>query len=272
MPNQQLPGVLTLLRDAWSLYMHKLGIFVGIMVLPALVTLLFGIFTGGALISFGAFVEGGWFAPLIAAGVAVFLILLIAQTWAQAALLYAIKDSNDGAGIVEAYGRAVRKLPSYWWISILVGLITMGGFLLFIIPGILFAVWFSLALFILIAEDVRGMDALLKSREYVRGMWWPVAWRFIFISILSIIVYLVLGFAFSFLGDPLGSEAANLVAGLLWTPLLITYTFSVYTHLKALKGELVFSPTKKQKTGFIIVGIIGLLFIPAIVLLSLAAI
>jgi len=55
--------------------------------------------------------------------------------------------------------------------AIILGFLGTGGFLFLIIPGIIFLVWFIFAQFIIFAEDDRGMNAILKSKEYVRGKW-----------------------------------------------------------------------------------------------------
>lgn len=63
-----------------------------------------------------------------------------------------------------------------WWIfmgtAILAGLAMLGGFLLFIIPGIIVTVWFMFASYAVIFEDKRFVDALNYSRSLVQGRWW----------------------------------------------------------------------------------------------------
>ncbi|MFH1232884.1 MAG: hypothetical protein V1651_03435, partial [Patescibacteria group bacterium] len=52
--------------------------------------------------------------------------------------------------------------------------------------------------------------------------------------------------------------------GLFLTPLIMTYLFLVYNNFKDIKGNVVFTPTKKSKTIFIAIGIFGILIIPII--------
>lgn len=130
--------------------------------------------------------------------------------------------------------------------------IALGGFLLLIIPGIIFAVWFSLAEFVLIAEDLRGMDALLKSREYVKGMWKNVFLRFLFLGVLSFIVATIASFIF---GLPKISFIEKISQFLIWlflTPLAYTYVFLVYSNLKKPEGRIclyAFQRTKVKIPG-----------------------
>jgi len=263
-----LPGATAIFGQAWTIYKQRLGTFLGVMVIPMLVSIMVSaILIGGGLLSISLLLSkftAGGIGLLILSAILFFVIIFISQVWGQIALLYAVKDSQERIGVVESYRRGWHKIFSYWWVSLLVGFITLGGFFLLIVPGIIFAVWFSLAAFVLIAEDLKGMSALLKSREYVKGKWGSVFWRFFFIGVISFIISLVPILIFSFLKIPFGEEISRFVIGLFLTPLTMTYAFLVYSNLKAIKGEVVFVPTRGKKATFIIIGILGILIIPAI--------
>ena len=268
-----LPGATAILRQAWLLYRHRLRTFLGVMIIPMLV-LIIGVI---AIINVDGLLKSTPLSSIFAAGGVVLLIILavtffmivyISLTWGEIAMLYAIKDGQEGIGVAEAYRRSWHKMLSYWWISILVPFITMGGFLLFVVPGIIFAVWFSLAKFILVAENLKGMNALLKSREYVKGKWSGVFWRFLFIDVLSLIVFLAMTFVLRLIPNSKYVEyVTRFIIGLFFTPLATAYRFLVYSNLKALKGEISFAPKRGQKAKFIIVAFLGFLFLPAILFL-----
>ena len=63
-----------------------------------------------------------------------------------------------------------------WWIfigtAILAGLAMLGGFLIFIIPGIIVTVWFMFASYAVIFEDQKFIGALNYSKSLVQGRWW----------------------------------------------------------------------------------------------------
>lgn len=267
-----LSGVTTILGQAWILYRSRLGTFLGVMITPMLVLIgLSAVLAGGGLLGStllsSKFAAGG-IGLLILLAIVFFLAIFISQAWGQTALLYAIKDSQERIGVRESYRRGWHKILSYLWLSFLVGFITIGGFLLLIIPGIIFTVWFSLAMFVLVAEDLKGMNALLKSREYVRGIWGGIFWRFFFIGALYLIISSVPVFIFSFLKIPLGAEISRFVIGLFLTPLVMTYSFLVYSNIKAVKGEITFAPTRGQRTTFGVIAILGILAIPAFIFLT----
>jgi hypothetical protein len=70
---------------------------------------------------------------------------------------------------------ALKRLPAVMWVSLLVFLATVLGFILLIIPGIYLTVAFALALPVLLLEDQRGSKALGRSRKLIEGRWWRVA-------------------------------------------------------------------------------------------------
>lgn len=163
-----LPSATAIFGQAWAIYKQRLGTFLGVMIIPVIVMIvLLAISAGGGFLSISLlsskFAAGG-IGLLILVAILFFVVALISQVWGQAALLYAIKDSQEGIGVGEAYRRGWHKIFSFWWVSLLAVFITLGGFLLLIVPGVIFAVWFSLAAFILIAEDLKGMNALYEKQ------------------------------------------------------------------------------------------------------------
>jgi hypothetical protein len=233
-----LTGPFDLLKEAWDLYKARIGTFLGVVLLPMLVLFLLVVL----------FVIGG----------------IVIQMWGQVALVVAVRDSSEAIGIKESFRRGRSKILSYWWLMCLSGLIVMGGYMLFVIPGVVFSIWFSFALYVLVSEDVRGMNALLKSREYVKGRWWAVFGRLLFIGLVSFTVYVVPSILFEFLDLSWVGSIYSWLVSLVLTPIVVAYSFLLYENIKSVKGDFEFTPTTKSKVAFIVVGILGFLVIPAI--------
>jgi Uncharacterised protein family (UPF0259) len=66
------------------------------------------------------------------------------------------------------YGRLIA-------VDVLFAAIVLAGFVLLIVPGIVFYVWFSLAGVVVKVEQRGVTEALRRSRELVRGNFWRVA-------------------------------------------------------------------------------------------------
>lgn len=111
--------------------------------------------------------------------VVMLLVFGIASLWFVAYIyktnFYTLTDQNI----------SIRKTVGHLFaVLFLTGLITLFGFLLFIIPGLIFLVWFSFAAIIAVIEG-KGVSAIKESKALVAGRFWPVAGRLFVLSILT---------------------------------------------------------------------------------------
>lgn len=188
--------------------------------------------------------------------------------WSFVALLFAIKEREERIGVFESYKKSFPKLLSFIWISILVASITSGGLLLLIIPGIVFAVWFSLAIYVLVSEDLKGMKALFRSKQLVQGYWWKVFWRFFFIYLIASLI-LSTPSIFQHLKIPFVIVFDILLYPLV-IPFLIVFGFLLYENLRQIKEGTVFEEPKiGTKIVFLLIAILGFLVPVLLVLVSI---
>ena len=163
------------------------------------------------------------------------LLFIIIAIWAKAALLFTIKDSEEKIGIRESFKRSKKYIAPYFLVSILVGLVSFGGVILFIIPGIIVCTMVMFSLFVLVCEDVRGMDALAKSREYIRGQWLPVFGRVLLIALIFLVLSMI----------PL---LGAFISMLFLTPFMMVYIYTMYKNLKEIRGEITLAQTSKSNS------------------------
>ena len=132
----------------------------------------------------------------------------------------------------------------------------MGGYVLLIIPGVIFSIWFSLAAFILIGENITGMNALLKSKKYVEGYWGSVFWRFLFFIILLgglLVILIIVSGASKTIGEFLKE-----ILSLFGVMMGYIYGYRIYYYLRNIKEDLVFIPSQEEEMWFTVVGIVGM--------------
>jgi len=274
-----------LLKESWGIYKARFKIFIGIVLASMIVAMIFvGIVIAGTLgIQF--FNSPAMFILLIP----LFFGMIILQYWSQASLIYAVKDTEENIGIKESYRRGWHKIGSIFWVGLLSGIIVMGGYLLLIIPGIIFAIWFSLTAIIVVAEDLGGMNALLKSKSYVTGYWWEIFWRLLFLGLILggiSLIFGIPGWIINFVAGLTKSTSLSAVGAIvsfagsivsfLLAPLTVIYTFLIYKNLKAIKGDIAPVFSSGEKIKFIIAGFLGVLLffgfiIGSIVLVSLSS-
>jgi len=149
-----LPGVDNLLKRSWRIYKERFWVFLGITILP--MVFLIPLFLISLLFSEGVFEKN------LVLGTFLFLIslalVIIGNIWSLVSLLYAIKDREERIGIGDSFKRGWPKISSFFWILLLISFINTGGFLLFILPGIIFYIWFFFTMYVLVSENFQGMN------------------------------------------------------------------------------------------------------------------
>ena len=245
-----------LFNDAFEVYKERFGTFFGIIFL----SLLLVVTTVAVVAAIGlalSFVFPGKKQALVAVGVLIGSIPFFAAVfWGMAAFVFSVTDST--LGIKEAFGKGWRSVWSFVWLYSIMGFIITGGYLLFVVPGVIFSVWFAFCQFILARDNVRGMDALLRSREYVRDMWFEVFGRLAVVWLAS----LFLG-AIPFLGPLLS---------LLFAPFVMVFTFLIYEDLAGIKGaSLSYQNATGAKCKWVGVGALGYVVLPLIVIAMFGA-
>lgn len=232
-PNQQvqsLPGIGQLAGEAWRVYKQKLRILLGLMLIPMALSLLSSFLQGNPS------EETKSVSPLF---FPIWLALIIIGLWTTVSLFYVVNNRDKEVSFKEAMANGWPRIIPFFWVSFLTGLISIVGFILLIIPGIIFSVWYVFSEYIFFAEDLRGMAALKRSKELVKGFWWKVLWRFLgfgFIMFLIMIPVMIVTAILGSLGLWPVSAILTAILNVLIAPLGIVYGFMVYENLKRVKG------------------------------------
>lgn len=206
-------------------------------------------------------------------GFLVALAALIISALVNLGILYAVVENTP---VLKSIKKAWRNIWGYWWIMILSGLIVMGGAIFLLVPGIIFAVWFMMAQYIFVLENKRGLDALLRSKEYVQGHGWDIFGKIMYFILISLIILIAAAIGGTLLALLLGAQSTNTVMALalgILTVLGMYYYFAIFEELRRLKPELRDRPVSGKKSWWIAATVWGLVGAPAIIaLISMAAV
>jgi hypothetical protein len=167
-----------------------------------------------------------------------------------------ISESNTGVLNSLTYG--FKNFGKYFWTNIIAGLIISTGFFLFIIPGFIWLIAFGFATAVIASEGIWGLQALLRSREYVRGRWYQVAGLVFGYGLLVGIPLIVISIIPHFLhqASTISFIIQSVITFLIF-PLSTAYTFNLYKYLKTTRPNI----EVKGKTGLIVAAIAGLILI-----------
>jgi hypothetical protein len=181
--------------------------------------------------------EAAWsvgIAGLVAAlaGVVMFLVLTGAITRAVAA-----EVAGEDPGVEQSYRFGFHRLGSVLLVSVLVGLATVAGLILFIIPGIYIGVRLAVSIEALVVEGRRGTQAMGRSWELVGGHWWHAFGTLLVAGLLTGVVNAVITTPFSNTSWLVQAVAAA-VATVITLPYGVLVGVLLYLDLRARKENL----------------------------------
>lgn len=218
----RLLGAKELLKRSWQIYKARFIIFILISAVSLVAVPLSFVNPTAFLVFFPVFIL--WFFVVIFLGL-----------WTATAMLYAIKDRNLKIGFKESFKRGLHKIWPSLGTNALVGLAVLGGLILLIAPGFIFAIWFAFASYLVVAENLSGKKALSRSKQLVKGSFWAVVGRSLVLGIIMIVISLILNSLFSFMfGKDIGSAISS-IASIFIAPFTTIYMVLIYEELKKIK-------------------------------------
>lgn len=225
----KLSPIRTLFAASYAAYRPAMMHLIAFEVLPMLVMMVFG------ALAFATSLAGVPAAAvaIILIGVIFTIIISICVGIAMIKRVHTPRASLDLRASLEA--TRPLFLP-YLFVGLLVAVFVLIGFILFIIPAIVIGVWLSFSYFVLVLEGVRGMEALKTSKEYVRGLWFPIFGRIIvlvvgmmaFMTVLTVILEIIFGKGGI-------TDLLTTIVNLVISPFALVYFYHLYMDVKRVK-------------------------------------
>jgi hypothetical protein len=166
------------------------------------------------------------------AGILMYLVLTGAITRAVAA-----EVAGQDPSVEQSYRFGFHRLGSVLLVSVLVGLATIGGLILFIIPGIYIGVRLCVSIEALVVEGRRGTEAMGRSWTLVGGHWWHAFGTVVVGGLLTGIVNALITAPFGGTGWFVQAVAAA-VATVVTLPYSAVVGVLLYLDLRARKESL----------------------------------
>ena len=166
------------------------------------------------------------------AGLLMYLVLTGAITRAVAA-----EVAGEDPSVEQSYRFGFYRLGSVLLVSVLVGLATIGGLILFVIPGIFIGVRLAVSIEALVVEGRRGTEAMGRSWSLVGGHWWHAFATLLVAALLIGIVNAVITTPFSGMSWVVQALAAA-VATVVTLPYGVLVGVLLYLDLRARKENL----------------------------------
>ena len=268
-----------LFRRTWQIYKSRFWIFLGIIVIPALITTILTT----AIVFLGGFSIKSLFFSVLYGDLSLYffvalLILIFSSvtfSWIFMSLIYANQLADGRKKLIECLKLGWFKIVSSIWIYLLICICILGWNILLVffgvflmiqfsvpwqliwiigfMPSMLFLTWFVFGFYILATEKLKGTRALVRSKELVKGYGWRVFASIFLIWATALSLQWFTEFI-PHIGNYLG-----LLLPILYLPFLISFLSVLYRDLRDAKKDQPMTGSRK-KTAIII--IISLLLIP----------
>lgn len=247
MEEARLKSPLAIIRETLSLAFRREHVWL-LLVLgaaPQIVSIVFSALVGYYGGQFDArtslnqlFASTGGFgvAAAIVGLVIVVIGLSVASTWYTALLyhVYAGVALGKKLTIAVAMQLAWRSLKRLFWTYLKVSFFTGLGYLLFIVPGVLFTVWYSFApLAAVVEEDT--VDAMAQSKRMVQGRFWKLVGRSVVLVLLYTAPQYVLSFFHPYAG--VAWQVTSPIFGLMYLLLYLDFKRTCITTPAVLQAQ-----------------------------------
>jgi len=113
----------------------------------------------------------------------------LVSLWSQTTTYYAIFRKTESEK--EVFKLGFKNMPKLFLVSIVVGLIIFLGMILLVIPAIIFAVWYSFSILLVLDKGVGIGQALKQSKSMVSGRFWKILGRSVVFGLFSFTIAIV---------------------------------------------------------------------------------
>ena len=172
-----------ILSEAFRIYRENAG---NLILIVAAVVVPLSFISAVAVRLFDVTVAGA----IIAAAIGVIIWAILQAAMLRGAAQATIGDPVD---IEASYRWGLNRFGSVLLVAVLVGIVVGVGFLLLIIPGIIFLVFLSVSEPSLIVENRRGTEAMSRSWNLVRGQFWHALAVILVAAIIAGVIQGILG-------------------------------------------------------------------------------
>ncbi|MBU1045780.1 hypothetical protein KJ616_01500 [Patescibacteria group bacterium] len=262
---RKLSGVGELFKESFRVCKDRIRTFLGVAVISILgyIVIAFMSIAGFLSLAF-ALSLGKWFIPILIA-IILLLVLVFVELWPLLAIVYAVEGRKQRRGVKESLKKGWKKIHSLFWILLLQSILAELGFIIVLLmsivsaPTLLFIplliaaavwslivwTWFVLAIPILVAENLKGTVALVRSKQLLKGNWGSVFWRLFVMSIFIGGIAWLGGAAFGLV--PYGYIPDGIL-NIFLLFFILTFLFLLYEDLKKIEIESIL-PGERSDTN-----------------------
>lgn len=244
MPEEKFISISDLFSKSWEVYKTIFWKLIGMSLLAVLgylpAAFVFGMIAATVSLSpsLGATTSNIIYIVLGLVGLAAAIFGMYFYLIAQVGLYLLIKDRNPEQKVWQTFKIARPLALNFFGTNLLTAIFIFLWSLLFIVPGIIMAVFYTFVPWIFILEGLEGKVAMRRSKELVKGKWWPVFWRGL---VPALIVWIIFGIPAALIqpdtqADKTYSSFMNILS-IIISPFFLAYTYYMFVSLVNFKNK-----------------------------------
>jgi len=231
-----------IIKNSWELFAknwRKLLVYMVLLLLPSVALSVLGIVSLYMSAYFPSSTLSTSIIIMVVAAASLVFTLWTAVAFAKV-LFNCLKNQEVGEW-KSVYSSSSGLIWPVIYTSFLVSLIVLGGTLLFVIPGIIFMIWYAFSFYAVVFEGKTWMQALSASKSLVVGRWWSMLWRLFLPGLIfgllagvvtTLVSYLIELIPLSAVINAVVESIANSVINIIITPVTAAASLILYISAK----------------------------------------
>lgn len=242
MAKQDMESIGGLLGKSWRVYRDNLSKFITLIILYTLPWLAVGLVTTLFKAANYLLENNTVWLVLINIFLAVLmlgglLLGIVVYFSSQAAIFVLVQKEKTKLSVSKLFYEGKKYAWDYFVLGLFSTLLIFLWTLLFVIPGFIFMIYYSVAFWALFAEGKKGYAALKYSKQLVKGKWWAVFWRIFSVSFfLWAIMMIPVYFMDTKEAVDVWGDVTNVI-NIIVSPFLVAYSYFIYKDLLRLKKK-----------------------------------
>lgn len=241
---KNLISAVQIARTSFDLFIAHWKILLKYALLYLVPTIILGLI-GGATFVLSYYLH----TPMAVNGLIILLVVtvtMVATLWLSIALAQVIKNLLQRQPLMTIKQTLKSNNHLLWpviYTSLLSALIIIGGSLLFLVPGVVFSIWYAFVFYSVIFENKKGIEALRDSKTLVIGRWFAILWRIsvpaVIFGVVAFAITSIIQLPFMLFPENNITDFANAALGNIVSVALmpLTATASVVLFLEAKKSK-----------------------------------
>ena len=239
---EKIISSLELLKESWLIYQKNLWKFIEVilyglvgMIPFFIVTMLIVAYSASGLSAKVSFSVNMFLGLLVfLAFIASIYLAVVYSIRAKVASILLLKNNFTSAK--ENFKEAKPYFVRFLGVSLLLVVLVIAWGLVFVIPALIFAIYYGFAQYVLVVEEKRPFSSVERSYDLVKGYFWPVFGRFMLIMAIGIAIYILISWPLKYLAETSAwFMSYDVFMNLVWviiSPYFIIYPYKIYESLK----------------------------------------